>query len=139
MKKFVCAVALVLAASASVAQNVYRLEYETQIPATDLSGTVFNAELLSSIRNSKLLNVGTGFPLPRLRVSVRTLTISELSSRVSIWDVLFLLDQEDGSSTYLGSWPGYSDDESSKMFAKSVAAKIVKEVEDFEASQTKKK
>jgi hypothetical protein len=139
MKKIFSALALALAASVSMAQNVYRMEYETQVPATDLSGTVFNAELLSSIRNSKLLNVGTGFPLPRLRVSVRTLTISELSTRVSVWDVLFLLDQEDGTSTYLGSWPGYSDDESSKMFAKSIASKIVKQVEEFEASQSQKK
>ena len=139
MKRIICAIGLALVASASMAQNVFRMKYETQIAATDLAGTVFNAELLATIRESRLINIGKGLGLPRLRVSVRSMPIEELTTRVSVWDVVFLLDQEDGDSIYLGSWPGYSGDLSARSFARNVAAQIVKQVEDLDRSLTKPK
>lgn len=127
-----------LCAQAS-AQQTIRLEYEATVPSADLAGSIFNAELLSIIKESKAVNLGSNLLMPRLRLSVVTTPIAEMQTPIAVWQVVLLFDDEQSGSTYIDSWVGYSGDLASKKFARDVASKALKHINDLHSSVTKPK
>lgn len=126
MKKLLF-IGLLCACAAASAQ--IRVQYETEVAGPDLAGSSFNAAFQAALTKGDKVRLGKEFQKPRFRAIVRSLAIEELSREVSMWEVLWLLDQVDETTLFLNAWTGYSGVDRAPSMAGDVAKAILADLE----------
>lgn len=118
------------------------LELSTNSSGPDQAGNLFSAALQMELDKSGLFTYTQNKKEARFYLEIQTMGMNDLSTIVSIYKVLVLLIDEDGSRYYINSWVGYAGRDKApdmgSVVGKNVSAEIGAIIKSYEDDKKNK-